>query len=335
MERRKVFDLHCDTLDRLGWPLLPEELAREAGSQYLEDARRLTPGALADFETSPGHLSLRDMAGFAWCQCLAVFIPDYLGVEQSVRFFETISQTARAHQEAHPDLLEVVRDPHDIEGALARGHSCALLTIENGKLLAASPDMVERIDRAGVRMVTLTWNAANPLGSGNETHQGLTSFGRTAIAELEGRGIAVDVSHLNDEGFWEVAHIARRPFAASHSNARAVCAHPRNLTDDQFRAIRDAGGVCGLNYFTRFVTDGDEEPTPQDLIAHLEHWMDLGGEDVCALGSDYDGCEVPGWLNPARRVEDLAVLLERHFGQALAHKICYANAHDFFLRCAG
>ena len=335
MARRMIFDLHCDTLDYLGWPLLPNDLRNECAGSVGEEAEQFPRGTLSDFTTSMGHLSLSAMASFAWCQCFAVFIPDTLSVDQSARFFDLISQTTQAHQEAHPDLLEFTRDPHTIEGILDNGKTAGLLTLENAKLLAASPDMVERIDRAGVRMATLTWNAANPLASGHETHQGLTPFGRSIVAALEKRNIVVDVSHLNDEGFADILAIARRPFVASHSNSRAVCNHPRNLTDDQFRAIRDAGGICGLNFHTEFVKEDTEEPTPEDMVAHLEHWMDLGGEDVCALGSDYDGCKAPGWLKPCSRMEDLAHIIEGHFGTSLAHKILYANAHDFFLSSVG
>lgn len=335
MAKRKVFDLHCDTLDYLGWGLLPDDLRANGAGSISEEAERVPTGTLSDLATSPGHLSLCGMAPISWCQCFAVFIPDTLSVEESRRFFDVISKTAHAHQAAHPDLLEFTRDPAAIEGVLDSGKTAGLLTIENSKLLAASPDMVERIERAGVRMATLTWNAANPLGSGHETHQGLTPFGRSIVAALEARDIVVDVSHLNDEGFSDLVAIARKPFAASHSNARAVCNHPRNLTDDQFRAIRDAGGICGLNFHTAFLSEDTREVTPEDLIKHLEHWMEIGGEDVCALGSDYDGCHAPEWLTPCTRVLDLARLIEDHFGTTLAHKVLYGNAHDFFLRSVG
>lgn len=327
----KVFDLHCDTLDKIAWPTLPHEL--NCGRTYYapQDKDLVEKGVLQDFKTSSGHLSLDAMGVFEWCQCLGVFIPDELDAAESARFFDAVSATLPRHLEQHPDQLAVARDASEIEGTLASGCSCGLLTIENGKLLAASEDMFDHIVEKGVKMVTLTWNAENPLGSGHDTHHGLTDFGRHAVTELERRRVVVDVSHLNDEGFWDVAAYAKRPFAASHSNLRAVRDVPRNLTDDEFRAIRDAGGIVGINYCRSFISAAPD-PSPDELLAHIERMLDLGGEKVIALGSDYDGCDVPSWLSPCSKVADLAELLARHFGQEQTERIMFSNAHEFFLR---
>lgn len=331
-ERLRVFDMHCDTLDRLAWPILPDPL--NGGSPFYapDDEGSVLPGILQDFATSRGHLSLAGMGGFAWTQCMGVFIPDTLSVEDSARFFSIVAPTLAEHAVSHPDMLAVARDAREVNAVLGTGRVCALLTIENGKLLAASPDMPDAISRAGVKMVALTWNAANPLGSGHDTSEGLTSLGRRMVGELEARRIVVDVSHLNDAGFSDVGSIARRPFAASHSNSRAVCDVPRNLTDDQFRAIRDAGGVVGLNFCNHFLSLEHPDPTRDDVMAHIEHWLDLGGEDVVALGSDYDGTDTPSWLAPCERISSLADALSQRFGQELADKILFSNAHDFFVR---
>lgn len=327
----RVFDLHCDTLDRLGWQMLDEDLRGAKKSYVDEDAEHMVPGQLMDFADAPTHLSLERAAAFKWCQCTAVFIPDPLTIEQSARFFDIISDTLARHVAAHPDALTQLRSVEQVEGVLDAGKMVALLTIENGKLLAASPDMPDLIERAGVKMVTLTWNAANPLGSGNETQEGLSDFGRQMVAALENRKIAVDVSHLNDPGFWDVVACAKKPFAASHSNARAVCGHPRNLTDDQFRAIRDAGGVAGLNFCRRFVVE-EGDPTPEQLLAHVDHWLDLDGQDAVALGTDYDGCDVPSWLDGCERMGALEQALVERYGQELADKLLFKNAFDFFRR---
>jgi membrane dipeptidase len=329
--KTRIFDLHCDTLDRLAWPLLPDTLNGGQTVYAPDDEGKATPGALQDFTTSRGHLSLSRMVDFAWCQCLGVFIPDWLTPAEGAQFFEIVSGTLPQHIAAHPDLLAQARTAEDIDQILDSGRTCGLLTIEGGGLLAASPDMFERIDQAGVRMVTLTWNGANPLGSGHATHEGLTSFGREAVSELERRHIAVDVSHLNDEGFWDVARIATKPFAASHSNSRAVCDVPRNLTDDEFRAIRDAGGIVGLNFCRGFISKS-QDPTPDEAFAHIEHWLDLDGEETIALGSDYDGCEVPSWLNPCSTLKDLFDEAQKRLGAELAERLCFTNARDFFGR---
>ena len=107
---------------------------------------------------------------------------------------------------------------------------------------------------------------------------------------------------------------------------------PRNLTDEQFRAIRDAGGLVGLNFCDGFITRERKDPTPDDLLTHVEHWLDLDGADVVALGSDYDGCNPPSWLVPCSKMSTLADLLRGRFGDELADKLLFSNAHDFFVR---
>ncbi len=191
---------------------------------------------------------------------------------------------------------------------------------------------LDALAEAGVRMVTLTWNGPNALGSGNDAADGLTAFGRVAVRELERRRIAVDVSHLNDAGFKDVCAVADRPFAASHSNARAICGHPRNLADWQLRELADRGGVAGLNFCRDFLSQTHADPMPDDVLRHVDHVLETAGEDVLALGSDYDGCDVPGWLDPCDRVGDLHALLAREFGRTVADKAFFGNAHAFFAR---
>jgi membrane dipeptidase len=309
---------------------LPDELT--GGKSVQDEPCAHVTGPLEDFGTWGGHLSLDGTAGFEWCQCLAVFLPDDLDVPQSADFFERVSSTLATHVKSHPDRLAQVRGIGEVDAALGTGRMAGMLTVENGKLLAAGSDMVKRIDAAGVRMLTLTWNAMNPLGSGHESEEGLTSFGRSMVNELEAHHIVVDVSHLNDPGFADVSHVAQRPFVASHSNSRAICDVPRNLTDDQFRAIRDAGGIVGLNLYRSFLSTEHDDPTPDDVCAHVEHWLDLDGEDVVALGTDNDGCTTPSWLPTCRSMDTLASVLSARFGHGIADKLLFSNAHTFFER---
>ena len=129
--------------------------------------------------------------------------------------------------------------------ALPCGRVGGLLTVEGGAVLGGRLDLIEELRRDGVRALTLTWNGANELGSGCETEEGLTPFGRRSVAALEQAGIAVDVSHLNDAGFRDLCAAAKRPFLATHSNARSICPVPRNLADWQICEIRDRGGIIG------------------------------------------------------------------------------------------
>ena len=180
-------------------------------------------------------------------------------------------------------------------------------------------------------MLTLTWNGENELGSGSDTKKGLTDFGRAAVHRMEDAGILVDVSHLNDQGFADLTRIARKPFIATHSNSRAVCDHPRNLTDEQFCTIRDMGGLVGINYYRFFIREDGITADITDLIAHIDHFLALGGEDILCCGSDFDGAEIPPYLNSIDKVANLhAALLAHGIDEEVIQKILFENVHRFF-----
>lgn len=141
-----------------------------------------------------------------------------------------------------------------------------------------------------------------------------------------------DVSHLNDESFWNVIKAARRPLAATHSNSRKICNVPRNLTDDQFRCLAQQGGLVGLNFYTGFLREDREHTCMEDILRHAEHFLNLGGEDVLALGSDFDGADMPHDLPDCGALPQLAQRLREAFGFTLTEKICYKNALDFWRR---
>ena len=188
-------------------------------------------------------------------------------------------------------------------------------------------------------MMTLTWNGINEIGSGSGSRQGLTPFGREVVARMERLGMMVDVSHLNDTGFWEVAKLAKRPFLASHSDSRAVRDHSRNLTDQQFMAIRDAGGIVGINFCGAFLVDSEKwtsKVAPDRLMAPVLHVLDLHGEDTVALGSDFDGATVPDFIGDVTGLGTLRdVMLAAGLGEELTNKICFGNAMDFWKRYEG
>ena len=298
-DRLRVFDLHCDTLDRLAF----RGDASVPGGFAAHDAR-IPAHLMATLADNDAHVSLARTEGFAWCQCFAAFIPDEVRGDEAWALFRRVQSVLERELERCGDKLAQARTMAEVDAALAAGKT------------------------AGVRMVTLTWNGPNALGSGNDTSHGLTGFGRSCVGELERRGIVVDVSHLNDAGFKDVCATARRPFAASHSNARAVCGHPRNLADWQLRELADCGGIAGLNFCTQRLAD----PTRDDVLRHVDHVLETAGEDVLALGSDYDGCDVPSWLEPCDRIGALHELLACEFGRDIADKVFFRNARDFFER---
>ena len=322
----RVFDLHCDTLDRLAlrnsdiYPDFANENALEG----------ISPERMSSLYDNDAHVSLARMSRYDWCQCFAVFVPDVLFGEVAWKIYEQVAGFFHEQCEAHARSVAAVRDAAEITAAHAAGKSAAFLTVEGLSFLTDSLTPIDRLERDGVRMVTLTWNAQNAVASGKQTHAGFSAFGRKVVRELEARRIIVDVSHLNDEGFAELLGFSRRPFVASHSNSFAVCGHPRNLTDDQFRAICDRGGIVGLNFCRDFLISEKRDPAPEDMLRHVEHWLTLGGEYAIALGSDYDGCDVPTWLKPADRVFVLYEEVRRTFGEDVAKQLFFDNAFDFF-----
>lgn len=210
--------------------------------------------------------------------------------------------------------------------------SCtALLTVENGGVLGEDLSFLNFLAARGVRVVGLTWNGDNPWGSGcNGSADGLTALGQQALHRIEELGLTVDVSHLNGAGFRQVVRQARRPFMASHSNAAAIHPHPRNLTDEEFCAVRDAGGVVGLNLYAPHLGSTAVFAAFQ---RHLEHFLSLGGEHTVCIGSDLDGMDIPPWWNGMRILELLWTFLQsKGFSLDLLEDIFYNNACGFFRR---
>ena len=228
--------------------------------------------------------------------------------------------------EANPDRIALCVTARDCRTAWEAGKVAAFLSVEGAELLDCDLDRLRQARAMGVRAVNLTWNYANALSGSNleETDRGLSAQGREFVREMGRLGVLVDVSHLSDPGFWDVAELAQGPFFASHSNSRALHFHPRNLTDDQFTAIMEHHGTVGLNLAAQFLPGA---PTLDDVVRVLEHFLDLGGEDTVALGGDWDGIQrapagvedITGWAAFYRRLEDLG------YSRELLEKLFYKN----------
>ena len=206
----------------------------------------------------------------------------------------------------------------------------AFLTIEEGGAIKGDMAHLRNFYRLGVRLMTLTWNYPNELGYPNAQpeymSQGLTEKGREAVAEMNRLGMIIDVSHLSDQGFLDVAHLSSRPFVASHSNARAVTSHSRNLTDDMIRLLSDKGGIMGLNFARQFLGTSPVSRIA-DMVAHATHIVNVGGEDVLAYGSDFDGIDPDIEIAHAGEMGKLtAALQEAGFTSAQLEKFTWRNA---------
>ena len=190
--------------------------------------------------------------------------------------------------------LAVVRTAEEAEKAKAAGKKYAFLAVEGMASIGNDLAGIDRYADVGVRLGMLTWNEENLLatGAGGDPYSGLTELGRRAVRRMEERRIVVDVSHLNDGGFWDVMKMAEGPVIASHSNCRALCDVRRNLTDGQLRAIRDSGGVVGLNVHHAFVHADREKQTAEMLARHAAHMVEVMGVEHVACGFDF--CEYFG-----------------------------------------
>ena len=222
--------------------------------------------------------------------------------------------------------LRHCRSAAQIQAALQKNRAAALLSIESADLLGCQAKNVALAASWGVRFVNLTWNCANSLSGSNceDTGRGLSAAGREFVRALEACGILPDVSHLSDPGFWDLMRCVHGPVVATHSCSRAVCPHPRNLTDDQFRAIRDCGGVVGLNFYAEFV--GPDGGGPERLIRHIEHFLELNGADTLALGGDLDGCDqLCAGMRGLEDIPSLHAVLVRTFGPALVEQLFFTN----------
>lgn len=192
--------------------------------------------------------------------------------------------------ETNADLICHCRTGAQIDRAVKNGKMAALLSIEGADLIECDVHKIKTVADWGVRFLNPVWNRANALSGtvSEERERGLSDKGRDFIRQMERCGIYADVSHLSDRGFWDLCRMTARPIVASHSNSRALCDHPRNLTDDQFRAIRDTGGVVGMNFYSHFI---GKQPSVDDLVRHIEHFLAMDGEKTVCMGGDLDGCE--------------------------------------------
>ena len=281
------FDAHCDTVYRC--LETGETSALDYGDSREEQCRYYA--ASDHLRRNGGHFDLERSRQFSRCAQFFALFHDAAEAPADGLW----AQCRRMHDfflremVDNADIVCHCRTGREVDEAAAAGKTAALLSIEGADLIDCNVHKVETVAHWGVRLLNPVWNRANVLSGTNaeDPERGLYAEGRDFIRALEEYGIYPDVSHLSDAGFWDLVHIARRPIVASHSNARAVCPHRRNLTDDQFRAIRDSGGVVGLNLYLHFVG----QPTMDALVAHVEHFLALDGEKTLCLGGDLDGCE--------------------------------------------
>ena len=308
-------DMHCDTISAL-----------------LEMRRKGTYSAGSGLSSNSLHVDLEKLEkGGCILQNFALFVA-LSAFDDPFRECTALADLYYEELEKNKDRIRPVYHYEDIEKNRAEGKLSALLTVEEGGVCKGRLGNLRLLYRLGVRMLTLTWNFPNELGWPNvrmpekdseaapdfttpDGEHGLTETGFAFLTEMERLGMIVDVSHLSDAGFWDVARTANKPFVASHSNARAVCGHVRNLGDDMIRALAEKGGVTGLNFCPSFLEEerkeGESRGSLDAIVTHARHIVNMGGEDCLGLGSDFDGIPTNAAIPDAAHLPHLADALKK------------------------
>lgn len=326
----KAWDLHCDTLSLL---------------RYAQQE-----GVARSFLRNDGHIDLEKLEqGDYMLQCFAAFVNlGRAGDDPLVNALEQIDIFHRIMAQ-YPERIAPVYTAADIDQNAAAGKISGMLTIEDSGCCKGSLGVLRLLHKLGVRMMTLTWNYENELAYPNvvpgdaadvwpcrpNTETGLKPFGVEFLAEMERLHITADVSHLSDKGFWDVVEHATRPFAASHSNCRALAPHCRNLTDEMIRAMAERGCLVGLNYCAAFLDNRPDPHQCQSTVAlmakHAAHFKQVGGIELLALGSDFDGIENNLELDSCTKLPLLENALRKEgFHESEIEAIFHGNAVRFF-----
>jgi membrane dipeptidase len=311
-----VFDLHCDT----ALALLGKDFA--GGNSLRKNDLHID---LQRAKTLPGY-----------AQCFACFTtPEFREWYQvsPVIAFEREMGEILSQIEANGDWIRQAYTAREVRENYEKGLMSGVLTIEGPAGFGFDPELLQDLYAVGFRISTLGWNEQNVLTGSNKTGGGLTDRGREYVKEAQRVGMIVDVSHISDEGFWDIMKITEKPVIASHSNSRAVCDVPRNLTDDMFRAICQSGGVAGINQYTEFLGN---VPNLDTVCDHILHFLELDPEgDHIALGGDLDGCDtLSQGFDGVQSYPALANrLLERGVGDKIVRRIYWDNALEVMEKC--
>ncbi|MGL4800518.1 MAG: dipeptidase [Cellulosilyticaceae bacterium] len=298
----KLIDFHCDTA---------EKLYREAGSLFTNDY----------------HVDIEKLhhAGYS-AQWFAFFVHlKQLGDKSPMAYLEEmyayfVDQVAQ--NQAH---IEIVRNYAEYQACHEQGKLAAFLSLEEGQTIEKDLNNLKRLEDMGIRLMTLTWNYANDLAAPHHEEGGLTAFGKEVVAYLNESPILVDVSHLSEQGLREIKELYHKPILASHSNARGVWNHSRNNSDEGIRLIAESGGIIGTNFYSHFLGNTKKTTIPM-LIDNIRYLHNVGGEDVLALGTDFDGIDCDLEVCNCKEMDKLINGMLKVFPSSLVEKFCYKNA---------
>lgn len=311
----KIIDLHCDTISKI------YEADYEIGKKINLSKNDLQ----VDIE--------KLIASNSMAQFFALYIDleqKYKKDEKTVEYCLGMLDCFYRALEENKDKIALARNYDEMNKNINDGKISAFLTIEEGGAIQGELFNLRNFYRLGVRLMTLTWNFPNEIGYPNIKEEymnmGLTNFGIEVVHEMNRLGMIIDVSHLSDKGFYDVAALSKVPFIASHSNARSMKMNSRNLTDDMIKILAQKGGVTGINFAGHFLSN-DDISSVDYMVRHIKHIKKVGGIEVIALGTDFDGIDGNLEIENIGEIRLLLQALEKSgFTPEEIDKISYKNA---------
>lgn len=304
-----ICDCHCDTLTEL----YNKNASLYKNEQHFDIKRQIALGG-----------------GLQFC---AIYVPTEVfryqgGLRYTLCLLDKYNQEIKKLHENGIDVLQV-RTAED-SGNVLKHKAATLLAIEEGGAIDGSLEALRCLYELGVRAMTLTWSNRNDIADGiNEeaTGSGLTLFGKQVVAEMNRLGMLVDVSHISTAGFWSVIETSTKPIIATHSNAKSLCAHPRNLNDEQIKALAQNGGLAGITFAGQFLEEDWRNACIESVYKHIDYMLNLiGNDDHIGFGSDFDGISHPPYnIQGVQDYKPLIEYLSKYYSDETINKITHQN----------
>ena len=304
-----ICDCHCDTLTEL----YNKNASLYENEQHFDIKRQIALGG-----------------GLQFC---AIYVPTEVfryqgGLRYTLCLLDKYNQEIKKLHENGIDVLQV-RTAEDA-GNVLKHKAATLLAIEEGGAIDGSLEALRCLYELGVRAMTLTWSNRNDIADGiNEeaTGSGLTLFGKQVVAEMNRLGMLVDVSHISTAGFWSVIETSTKPIIATHSNAKSLCSHPRNLNDEQIKALAQNGGLAGITFAGQFLEEDWRNACIESVYKHIDYMLNLiGNDDHIGFGSDFDGISHPPYnIQGVQDYKPLIEYLSKYYSDETINKITHHN----------
>lgn len=304
-----ICDCHCDTLTEL----YNKNASLYENEQHFDIKRQIALGG-----------------GLQFC---AIYVPTEVfryqgGLRYTLCLLDKYNQEIKKLHENGIDVLQV-RTAEDA-GNVLKHKAATLLAIEEGGAIDGSLEALRCLYELGVRAITLTWSNRNDIADGiNEeaTGSGLTLFGKQVVAEMNRLGMLVDVSHISTAGFWSVIETSSKPIIATHSNAKSLCSHPRNLNDEQIKALAQNGGLAGITFAGQFLEEDWRNACIESVYKHIDYMLNLiGNDDHIGFGSDFDGISHPPYnIQGVQDYKPLIEYLSKYYSDETINKITHQN----------